>query len=40
MVVNQDATVELSETFLVNLSGPTHASITDGQGVGTIVNDD
>ena len=29
-----------TETFLVNLSGVTNAVIGDGQGVGTIVNDD
>ncbi len=38
-VVN-DATDEPDETFTVNLSGATGASITDAQGVGTIRNDD
>jgi glucose/arabinose dehydrogenase len=38
--VNGDTTVEGNETFLVNLSSPTNATLTDGQGVGTINNDD
>ncbi len=40
VVVNGDDKVEPDETFLVNLSGPTNATIADGQGVGTIRNDD
>jgi parallel beta-helix repeat protein len=35
-----DAAVEPDETFLVNLSAPTGATIGDGQGVGTIGDDD
>lgn len=36
-----DAVAEANETFAINLSSPTGgASITDGQGVGTIINDD
>jgi Metallo-peptidase family M12B Reprolysin-like/Calx-beta domain len=35
-----DATVEANETFFVNLSAPTGATIFDSQGVGTILNDD
>jgi hypothetical protein len=31
---------EGDETFFVNLSGPTGAMVADGQGAGTIVNDD
>ncbi|WP_277601974.1 putative Ig domain-containing protein [Altererythrobacter sp. BO-6] len=31
---------EANETFLVNLSGATNATIADNQGVGTITNDD
>ena len=31
---------EANETFLVNLSGATNASISDNQGIGTITNDD
>jgi Ca2+-binding RTX toxin-like protein len=31
---------ESNETFFVNLSAPTGATIADGQGVGTIVDDD
>jgi hypothetical protein len=38
--VNGDTAVEPNETFLVNLSAPTNATIADGQGIGTIVNDD
>jgi hypothetical protein len=37
--VNADAVDELQESFSVNLSSPTNATIADGQGVGTI-NDD
>jgi hypothetical protein len=41
VVVNGDTKVEANETFNVNLSGVTNgATIADGQGVGTIVNDD
>ena len=36
-----DTAVEADETFLVNLSGATNGvTVADGQGVGTIVNDD
>jgi hypothetical protein len=35
-----DAVFELNETFLVSLTNPTAASITAGQAVGTITNDD
>jgi hypothetical protein len=35
-----DTLVEDSESFVVALSGPTNAEIADGQGVGTIANDD
>jgi len=31
---------EPDETFFVNLSSPVNAEIVDGQGVGTIVNDE
>jgi hypothetical protein len=41
ITVNGDVQPEFNETFLVNLSGATNgAAIGDGQGVGTIVNDD
>jgi hypothetical protein len=40
VVVKGDTAVEPNETFFVNLSNPTGAAISDGQGVGTIVNDD
>ncbi len=35
-----DTVGEANETFFVNLSSPIFATITDVQGVGTIVNDD
>jgi chitinase len=35
-----DTTVEKNETFTVDLSSPSGATIGDGQGVGTITNDD
>jgi ribosomal protein L35AE/L33A/disulfide oxidoreductase YuzD len=38
--VNGDTTFEADETFTVNLSGAVGATIADGQGLGTIVNDD
>ena len=38
--VTGDTTVEADETFFVNLSAPVGAVIGDGQGQGTIVNDD
>ncbi len=38
--VNGDTKVEGDETFLVNLSAPVNATITDGEGLGTITNDD
>ena len=40
VTVNGDTTAELNETVLVNLISPTNATIADGQGSGTIVNDD
>jgi hypothetical protein len=36
----QDNVFESDETFFVNLSNPTNATIADGQGQGTITNDD
>jgi arylsulfatase A-like enzyme len=35
-----DTAYEASERFRLNLSNPTGASILDGQGIGTITNDD
>jgi hypothetical protein len=35
-----DQEIEPDETFLVDLSGAVNAEILDGQGVGTITNDD
>ena len=40
VVVNGDTVIEPSETVVVNLANVTGATIADGQGVGTIVNDD
>ena len=31
---------EIDETYIVNLSGPVNATIDDGQGLGTITDDD
>jgi hypothetical protein len=38
--VKGDRQVEPNETFRVTLKNPVHATIGDGRGVGTIVNDD
>lgn len=38
--VKGDHTLEPNETFLVQLSSPVNAGISDGQGTGTILNDD
>ena len=38
--VNGDTTPEQNETFFVNISNVTGAGVTDGQGLGTIQNDD
>lgn len=40
VTVNGDTTDEPNETFFVNLSNPSNATIADGQGLGTIQNDD
>ena len=40
MLVNGDTTTEPDETFFVNVTNVTGADVTDGQGQGTIVNDD
>jgi hypothetical protein len=40
VLVNGDRLGESDENFVVNLSGPTNASIADGQGVGTILDDE
>ncbi|MFB8791963.1 MAG: Calx-beta domain-containing protein [Potamolinea sp.] len=40
VAVNGDTTFESNETFLVNLSNPSNATITKNQGLGTIINDD
>ncbi|HYO99382.1 MAG TPA: Calx-beta domain-containing protein [Pyrinomonadaceae bacterium] len=38
--VNGDGIYEPNEQFFVNLSNPSNATILDGQGTGTITNDD
>jgi hypothetical protein len=38
--VNGDTTQEPNETFVVSISNPTNATIQDGEGQGTILNDD
>jgi large repetitive protein len=40
VAVSGEAVPEADETFFVNLSGATNASISDNQGLGTITNDD
>jgi hypothetical protein len=40
VTVQGDTLDEFDETYFVNLSSPTNASIADGQGVGTITDDD
>jgi uncharacterized protein len=40
VLVNGDTTEEADETFFVNVTNVTGATVTDGQGQGTIVNDD
>ncbi|MDJ0661995.1 MAG: Calx-beta domain-containing protein [Crocosphaera sp.] len=40
VTVNRDATVEVDETFFVNLSGAVNATLGDSQGQATILNDD
>ena len=40
VVVKGDTTFEANETFLVNLSGATNATLSDNQGTGTITDDD
>ncbi|HEX2031687.1 MAG TPA: Calx-beta domain-containing protein [Actinomycetota bacterium] len=40
VAVRGDSLAEGDETFFVNLSNPTNATIADGQGVGTILDDD
>ena len=40
VAVNGDTLDEANETFTVNLSAATNATIADAQGVGTIIDDD
>ncbi len=38
--INGDLLNEINETFTVNLSNPSKATIADAQGIGTIINND
>ncbi len=40
VLVNGDTTPETDEQFFVNVTNATNAIVTDGQGVGTVINDD
>ena len=40
VLVNGDRLTEPNETFVVKLGSPTNATIADGQGVGTILDDE
>jgi hypothetical protein len=40
VLVNGDTAIEPTETFRVNISNVTGAGVADGQGTGTIINDD
>ncbi len=40
VTVNGDSTIESNEQFFVNVTNVTGATVNDGQGVGTINNDD
>ena len=40
VLVNGDTSIEPNETFFVNVTNVTGATLADGQGQGTIVNDD
>ncbi len=40
VTVNGDTTVEPNETFFVNVINVVGANVVDGQGLGTIINDD
>jgi hypothetical protein len=40
VLVNGDRVAEANETFFVNLSSPTNGVVSDGQGAGTILDDE
>jgi endonuclease/exonuclease/phosphatase family metal-dependent hydrolase len=40
VVVSHDSLYEPDETFFVRLTNPSQATVVDGEGVGTILNDD
>jgi hypothetical protein len=40
VAINGDFSLESDENFLVNVTNVTGANVTDGQGLGTIQNDD
>ena len=40
MAINGDTSNEANETFFINLNNAVNATVTDNQGLGTIINDD
>src|SRR6185312_10438291 len=40
VIINGDVAVELNEIFFVNVTNLIGATVADGQGLGTILNDD
>ena len=40
ITINGDTNVEADESFFITISAPINATINDGQGLGTILNDD
>ena len=40
VLISQDSVAEENETFFIILESPVNAAIADGEGVGTILNDD
>ena len=40
VAITGDTSIENDETFLVNLTNPSNATLTDAQGIGIITNDD
>ena len=40
VAVNGDSNIEANETFFVNVTNVSGATVSDGQGQGTIQNDD
>lgn len=40
VVINGDTSLELNESFVLDLSAPSNATLADSQGTGTILNDE